>query len=96
MSDGDAARARAAFALFNKHLPVPDRLSRSAKAHPQGVALSWFKDHAVEPIAQMRNIASILEAYGTSTEMIWTERPGYIVYEGAFQIAAEPFADTPT
>lgn len=29
------------------------------------------------------------------TEVLRTSRPGYIIYEDAFQIVSEPFADTP-
>ncbi len=39
---------------------------------------------------------AILEGHGIHTEMIATSRPGYIVYEDSYQIAAEPYADTPT
>lgn len=42
----------------------------------------------------MREIAAILEAHGVITEMIRTERPGYIVYQDEYQIVAEPFMDT--
>ena len=33
---------------------------------------------------------------GVAVEMIKTERPGYIVYEDEYQIAAYPLADTKT
>ena len=36
------------------------------------------------------------ERYGIEVEIITTTRPGYIVYEDRFQVAAYPFADTPT
>jgi hypothetical protein len=38
----------------------------------------------------------ILEAHGVVVERIRTQRPGYIVYEDEHQVAAYPFADTPT
>jgi hypothetical protein len=44
----------------------------------------------------MRTSASLLDAYGFGVEMLKTSRPGFIVYEDHVQIAAEPFADTPT
>ena len=47
-------------------------------------------------IAWMWEVAAILDAHDVKTEMIRTERPGYILYEDEFQITAEPFADTPT
>ena len=42
----------------------------------------------------MREYQRILEAHGIVVEMLVTQRPGYIVYEGAYQVAAYPFADT--
>lgn len=39
---------------------------------------------------------SILEAYGLLTEMIKTDRPGYVVYEDEHQVTAFPFRDTQT
>lgn len=42
----------------------------------------------------MRSLQQILEAHGIRVEIIRTDRPGYIVYEDAYQIAAEPFQDT--
>lgn len=38
-----------------------------------------------------RELAAILEAHDIRTEMITTERPGYVVYEDTFQVVAEPF-----
>jgi hypothetical protein len=34
--------------------------------------------------------------YWTAVKVIKTHRPGYVVYEDEFQIAAYPFSDTPT
>ena len=42
----------------------------------------------------MRECQRILEAHGIVVEMLVTQRPGYIVYEDAYQVAAYPFADT--
>jgi len=44
----------------------------------------------------MWEIVQILEAHGIVIDVIRTDRPGYIVYEDEFQIAAEPFKDTRT
>ena len=40
----------------------------------------------------MREIASILERHGIIVNTIYTDRPGYIVYEDEYQITAEPLA----
>jgi len=80
---------------FNKNLPVPTALSKSGKPHATPIALSWFKDSASGYISKMRDIAGILEEHGISVTMLYTQKPGYIVYEDDFQVAAQPFPDTP-
>ena len=81
---------------FRCNLNRPDRLAKSNRPHAKNVALSWFKDTALEHIKKMREMANILEAHGYSVEMIKSERPGFIVYEDAYQVAAEPFRSTIT
>ncbi len=81
---------------FRHNLKKPRELSRSKKPHTKNVALSWFKDTATEHIAKIREICSILNEHDIETKMIRSEKPGYIVYEDSFQVAAEPFSDTST
>jgi hypothetical protein len=81
---------------FSDQLEAPERFARSTKTHAKKVALSWFKDTALEHIARMRAMAQILEAHGIVVDEIRTGRPGYIVYDDEHQVAAEPFKDTPT
>ena len=90
------ARYQSIYDWFGGNLPGPTRLTRSRYPRAADVALSWFKDDAEEFISRMREIAAILDLHGVDTEMLKTERPGYIVYEDACQVAATPFADTPT
>lgn len=79
---------------FRKNLRTPGKLTRSSKPHAKKVALSWFKDAATEHVRRMRDLAAILEAHGIATEMLRTNRPGYVVYEDRFQVSAEPFRDS--
>lgn len=79
---------------LNRNLRVPHRFSRSRKRHAQKKAICWFKDAAERPLRKVRQIAAILERYDVSTQMLTTTRPGYIVYEDDFQVAAIPFRDT--
>jgi hypothetical protein len=79
---------------FNVNLKKPSSFTRSSKPRAINKAISWFKDSADEHIAYMREIAAILEGHGVHTEIIRTERPGYIVYEDEYQITAEPFSDS--
>ncbi|MBN9346814.1 MAG: hypothetical protein J0I48_11530 [Devosia sp.] len=90
------ARYQSIYDWFAKNLPAPTRFTRSKYPRAADVALSWFKDDAEEFISGMREIAAILASHGVDTEMLKTERPGYIVYEDEHQVVATPFADTPT
>ena len=81
---------------FRHNLKKPRSLSRSSKPHAKHVAISWYKDAAVEHITNMHALAQILQAHGVTVDVLYTERPGYVVYEDEFQVAAEPFKDTVT
>jgi hypothetical protein len=81
---------------FRANLKKPDSFSRSSRPHAKNVAIGWFKDAATEHIAKMREMSHILAAHGVVVETLRTERPGYIVYEDAHQVAAEPFRETVT
>lgn len=82
------------YSWFRKNLRKPRSFTRSSKPHAKAVAISWFKDTASEHIRRMRILVSILDSHGIHVEMLTTDRPGYIVYEDAYQVAAEPFSDT--
>ena len=81
---------------FGEHLEAPASLARSSRPHAKEVAISWYKDSSNEHIARMYEMAGILDRYGVQTEVLTTERPGYVVYEDENQIVAEPYADTTT
>ena len=80
---------------FNANLPKPTRLTTSKPPYyrKQNRAISWFKDIATEHISKLREVVSILNEHDVHTEMIQTDRPGYIVYEDNYQIVAEAFSD---
>lgn len=81
---------------FSDELAVPDRLSISRKPHRKSQAICWFRDDAHDCIARMRRYAEVLDEYDVLTDMVRTKRPGFIVYSDDHQVAAFPFADTPT
>jgi hypothetical protein len=81
---------------FNDNLEKPTRFSLSAKPNKKAQAIGWFKESAVEHLTQIRAMILILESHGVVVERIRTQRPGYVVYEDEHQVAAYPFADTPT
>jgi len=92
----DQGRYREIYDWFRKNLRKPRSFTRSSKPHAKKVALSWFKDTAVQHIDGMRELVQILEAHEVAVDILHTERPGYVVYEDDFQVVAEPFVDTPT
>lgn len=81
---------------FAENLEKPNRLSKSASKSSANKAITWFRDTASNHISKMWEIVSVLKTYGTTVEVIKTEKPGYIVYEDDFQVAAEPFNETKT
>ena len=78
---------------FSKNLARPVRLSRARRANAYKNAISWLKPTAREHITRIRDLVALLEHHGVLTKMIETDRPGYVVYEDAYQIAAVPFRD---
>ena len=56
--------------------------------------ISWFKDTAHVHIANIREMASILQRHGIPVTMLKAKRIGYVVYEDEYQILSEPFSDT--
>jgi hypothetical protein len=91
----EGARLREILDWFNMNLEKPNRFTTSKPPfyRKQNRAISWFKDTATEHIANLREIMTILDNHGIHTEMIQTDRPGYVVYEDEHQVVAEPFSD---
>jgi hypothetical protein len=86
-------------AWFGENLETPTRFTRSKskgfyRRKTRGIA--WFKDTATEHLARMHYIKAILEKYGHSVTMLSETRVGYVTYEDACQVIAEPFSDTQT
>ena len=79
---------------FNDCLRVPNRLTLLRHGHAQRKAICWFKKSAARYIARAKEIAAILHKNNITTELWLTNKPGYIVYEDTYQVAAVPFRDT--
>jgi hypothetical protein len=93
---GKLSRAEAAWwaeieAWFGLKLDEPDRLARSRRRGANKCAISWFKVSAKDHIRRAREVAALLAEHHISSRMLRSARPGYIVYEDDFQVAAEPF-----
>jgi hypothetical protein len=86
-------------AWFEKNLETPIRFNRTKskgfyRRKTRGIA--WFKDTAIEHLARMHQIKSVLENYGHSVVMLSEARVGYVTYEDTVQVVAEPFSDAQT
>jgi len=90
---------REILAWFAENLERPTRFNRTRskgfyRRIPRGIA--WFKDSATDHLARMHQIKGALERYGYAVAVISQGRVGYVVYEDAYQVVAEPFSDTET
>jgi hypothetical protein len=94
--DHELAELQAIRKWFSQHLDAPDRFARSSKSGAAAKAISWYKSTATEHISRMHEMCRILNEHGITTEMITSARPGYVVFEDEYQIAAVPFTETAT
>jgi hypothetical protein len=94
LSDDEQQQCDGILRWFNRHLPVPDKFSRSRRRYACGKAICWFKEGAARYIGRVRELAAMLELHSIPVEMLRTGKPGYIVYEDPYQVAAVPFRDT--
>lgn len=71
---------------YGTHLPSPACLSEIGTER----AISWFKARAGKRLQKIWQIVTILKEHGVHVDMIRTDRPGTIIYEDVWQIAAIP------
>jgi hypothetical protein len=90
LPDWDERRLSELTYWIHEHLPFPGRVARSRRPNGHHAAISWFKASAHKHIAQARELAAILEEHGIGTEVLTTDRPGFVVYEDDYQVLAEP------
>lgn len=93
LPDYELEQLKALLRWFSDNLEAPTRFTRSNRPNSPGKAICWIKALATTHIEKLWEIARILENNGVPTRMIKTDRPGYVVYEDKFQVAAEPFKE---
>lgn len=84
---------------FHDHLNAPERFNRSrSKGHDRRAArgIAWFRSSATEHLQQAHRLKAVLDANGHSVTVVVERRIGYVVYDDAHQVIAEPFAETRT
>ena len=79
---------------FDLYLDAPPVQASESNYYSTPMAISWFKSSAVKHISKMREFGHILEGHNIYVTELKTERPGKILYEDNYQIAAVPFKDT--
>ncbi|HYF52210.1 MAG TPA: hypothetical protein VEJ63_22575 [Planctomycetota bacterium] len=76
------ADIRAALQWFEEHLPAPKLTD--------GRAIFWFKPDADEALKHMTLLAVSLRMLSVPVLQKYARRPGFIVFEDTFQVAAVP------
>jgi hypothetical protein len=79
---------------FDLYLEAPPIQASESNYYSTPMAISWFKSSATKHISKMREFGQILDTHGIYVTELRTERPGKILYEDDYQIAATPFQDT--
>lgn len=93
VTDYEEALIKEHLAWLEKHLPRPDKFSRTRNAyHKNTHGLSWLKSSATEALEHLRAVVIILEEHGIPVTVVTSDKPGYVVYEDDWQVVAEPFA----
>lgn len=54
--------------------------------------VTWLNMSATEHVSRMRQLVTLLDQRDAAVEELRTTKPGYIVYEDEYQVAAVPFS----
>jgi hypothetical protein len=89
ITGSDANELNQLRAWFNDNLEKPTSFGRGSASR----GICWFRTDAGGHISRMWEMVRILERNGIFVKKITTDKPGYVVYEDAAQIVAEPFRE---
>lgn len=70
---------------FNTNLPVPPHKEIDPRA------VFWFRSDAIVPVAEAWKLTAAYREAGLWVRLYRTNRPGRIIYQDQFQIAAIPY-----
>jgi hypothetical protein len=87
ITGSDAEELHELRAWFSDNLERPTSFGRGNLSR----GICWFRTDAGEHISRVWEMVRILERNGIFVQKIKTDRPGYVVYEDASQVVAEPF-----
>jgi hypothetical protein len=92
LTPAEADELREHVAWLEQHVPIPDRFARKRNvSHKETHGIAWAKASAGDMVMRMRAIAGIAARHEIHVDVVKTDRPGYVVYEDAWQVVAEPF-----
>src|SRR5262249_13308456 len=79
---------------FNENLARPTRFTNSKPPYDRrsSKAICWFKNTAQEHLEWAWQMVAMLRNHQVEVQLLKAKRVGYVVYEDAHQIVAEPFA----
>jgi hypothetical protein len=87
ITGSDANGLKELQAWFSKNLEKPTSFGRDKLR----LGICWFKTASTEHISRIWEMVHIRERNGIYVKKIRTDRPGYVIYEDAWQLVAEPF-----
>jgi len=73
---------------FEEHLPLPPRHRIPDRA------VFWFKAGGPAAMANVWELSRLIEEEGRRVRLIKTVKPGHVVFEDDYQVAAVPFRDS--
>ena len=78
---------------FDENLRRPTRLSISRRGHARMHGVCWLRHTAKDHLRKMWELADLLQRCDRVIRAIKSERPGFVIYEDAFQVIAVPVRD---
>lgn len=88
LADWEDRQLREALRWFNVQLPAPKCYRRGRKT-----TICWFKKDARTCVNRIWEMIWIMREHGFNPLLFTTSRPGRVLYEDAFQVAAIPCND---
>jgi len=73
---------------FNQNIPIPRRRRWKSRS------IFWFKGYDGEWVDYFERLCQFLCRWYDRVEVLETRKPGYLIYEDDYQVAAIPFRDT--
>ncbi len=73
---------------FNQNIPIPRQRRWKTRS------IFWFKGYDGEWVDYFERLCRFMCRWYDRVEVLETRKPGYLIYEDDYQVAAIPFRDT--